>query len=444
MLKRLISPAWAVLEYGWYPLVFFATTPLFLQRLGSDHYGYWMLLTATVGFGGALNAGTGAATIKAVSAGVGRSENTEASVRASISIAMIGGVTLSLIVLMVFWFGGKTLLGQMGRDERLVQITGLTAAGLLWLEQIDNVASSTMKGAEQFGQAARLEIAGKTLQIALAMLATLRWPTLAALYVALTIGAVLRLSTKLWTARRLLGLKSLRPSLHAAADILHFARWGWLQGIGSVLFGVADRMIVGSTFGATSLAYYSIASQLAMQVHAISAAGLSVIFPLVSRKLGGQNRVPLWPMAKLTMGSNFVLSTLLAIALLVLGPLILGPWVGADAAVVVRRLLPWLVASYWLLAINVAPFYMLLGMGHIRFVSLTVLAAGVVGVVAMLLGIASFGLDGAPMGRGVYAVVSLALLLPVARHIWHERHGRHDLRTSRAQVDPVLDHDLMP
>ena len=51
---------------------------------------------------------------------------------------------------------------------------------------------------------------------------------------------------------------------------------------------MASRMLVGSLLGASSLTYYSIAAQLAMQVHAASAAGLSVIFPKISRKLTTQ------------------------------------------------------------------------------------------------------------------------------------------------------------
>lgn len=441
MLKRLVSPVWAVLEYGWYPLLLFATTPWFLHRLGTEHYGYWMLLTATVGFGGALNAGTGAATIKAVSASVGRSESGEARVRASLGIAMIGGGVLSLIILLTFWFGGSTLLGRMGNDAELVRLTGVAAALLLWLEQVDNVASSAMKGAERFGHAARLEIIGKSVQIGLALLATWRWPTLGALYLALVAGAVLRLAAKMMVASRLLGARHLGPSLQGTSSILHFARWGWLQGIGSVLFGVADRMLVGSLLGATSLAYYSIASQLAMQVHAISAAGLSVIFPLVSRKLEGRDQIQLWPLARLTMSGNLLLSTLLAVSLLVLGPFILEPWLGHGAAVVVGGLLPWLVGVYWLLAINVVPFYILLGMGQIRFVGLTVLGAGAVGVIAMFFAITHLGLAGAPAGRGIYALLSLALLLPVTRHLWHERRER---TLVRAQIDPVLDHEPTP
>lgn len=439
MLKRLASPAWAVLEYGWYPLLLFATTPWFLHRLGAEGYGYWMLLTATVGFGGALNAGTGAATIKTISSRLGRNQDTQGQIRASIGIALIGGGALALLVLLAYWLGGGLLLGRMGTDAALVRLTGIVAALLIWLEQLDNVASSTLKGAEQFGYAARLEILGKSVQTIIAGIAIWRWPSLGALYLALLAGALVRLSAKAAVVRRLFTISSFRPSLSNAADILYFARWGWLQGVGSVLFGVADRMIVGSLLGASSLAYYSIATQLAMQVHAISAAGLSVIFPLVSRKLEGAGQVRLWPLARLTMLSNLLLSSMLALALILFAPLILDLWIGVEAAATVQRLLPWLVGAYWLLALNVAPYYMLLGLGRMRFVGLTVLASGVAGTVTMYLAITDHGLVGAPAGRGIYALISLFLLLPLIRHILQEH--RSAALLDRTQIS---DHGHIP
>ena len=401
-------------------------------------------MTATVGFGGALNVGMGAATIKVVSTDIGRGESTELRLRASLGIAMIGGAALSVLVIFIYLFAGDVLLGKMGESQSMVRSTAFTAAVLLWLEQIDNVASSSMKGAERFGNAARLEIIGKGVQIGLAVLATWHSPTLAALYFALVSGALIRLTAKLMVARQLLGLTTWRPSLHGAADVLHFAAWGWLQGIGSVLFGVADRMVVGAMLGATSLAYYSIASQLAMQVHAISAAGLSVIFPLVSRKLEGSNKVKLLPLARLTIGGNLVLSSALAVGLLLLAPLILEPWIGSEAAAAVGRLLPWLIGAYWLLALNVAPFYMLLGMGRVRFVGLTVLGAGVVGIGAMWETIRMLGFYGSPAGRGIYALVSLVLLMPIAQHLLRERRDGLRRRLARKQVDPILDHEPAP
>lgn len=436
MLRKLASPAWAMLEYGWYPLLLFIATPWFLHRLGTEQYGHWMLLTATVGFGGVLNTGTGAATIKAVSAGIGRAAggDAERTIRASLAIAMLGGSAMALLVFSAFWFAGDTLLARMG-DPSLIQVTGVAAALLLGLEQLDNVFSSAMKGAEQFGQAARIEITAKTTQILAGALAMLWWPELWALYAALLAIALLRLLAKMAIAMRLLRLSNLRPSLLGTSEILHFAKWGWLQGVGGVLFGVADRMLVGSLLGAASLAYYSIASQLAMQVHAVTAAGVSVIFPKVSRKLEAGGQSSLWGVTKLTMAGNLLLSSSMALMLVLFGPMILRLWLGTATAVPTMQILPWLVLAYWVLALNVVPYYILLGMGRIRFVGLTVLASGIAAVISMYLAISGLGLIGAPVGRGVYAILSLALVFPLARHFIQERNAHFNDRQTRIVSD---------
>lgn len=413
-LGRFSNPAWAVVEYGWTPLVLVVATPWVLRCIGSQGYGYWMLLTATVGFGGAVNGGTGAATIKAVSAERGRGAAGEQWIRASLGIAAIGGLAMSGAVLLAYLLGGTQLLGRMAGDLAALQLTGWAAALLLWIEQLDNSFVAALKGSERFSEAAKLEIGGKTLQIGMASLAIVASPTLQAMYGALVIGALMRLGAKAVVVRRLLGLSSLRPSLEGAWTMLRIAGWGWLQGIGTVLFGVADRMVVGALLGAGALAYYSIASQLAMQVHAVSAAALSVVFPLVSRTLESQQNPRLASLLRKTMAANAVLSTALAVGLLFFASLLLEPWIGAPAATSVQRLLPWLTAAYWVLSLNVGPYYVLLGMGRMRYVGIAVLVAGLAGIVSMRWGIDYAGLEGATAGRGVYALVALVLVVPVA------------------------------
>lgn len=439
ILKKLASPAWAMLEYSSYPLLLFIATPWFLHQLGTAGYGHWMLLTATAGFGGVLNAGTGAATIKAISAGIGRAEcgDIEGAVRVSLAIALVGGGVLALVTFLVFWLAGPTLLSRMG-DPALIRLTGVAAAGLIWLEQLDNVFSSAMKGAEKFGNAARIEIASKATQILSAALVLLIWPKLWALYAALLIVAILRLLAKVVITKRILGLASLHPTLVGWNEILHFAKWGWLQGAGGMLFGVADRILVGSLLGASSLTYYSIASQLTMQIHAISAAGLSVIFPKVSRKLQGDDSFSLWRVTKLTMIGNLLLSSILAFILILLGPTILRIWIGAAAASPTVEILPWLTFAYWILALNVVPYYTLLGMGKIRFVGLTILTCGIIAVITMYFAITSEGLRGTPSGRGIYALLSLALVYPLARHFMRDRSIRHTNRRISSNSDSGL------
>jgi len=418
MLKQLIGPAWVFLEYAWYPLLLFSTTPWFLRQLGAEQYGHWMLLTATVALGGLLNAGTGAATVKAVSSAIGRGNGADVGpvVRASLAIAILGGAVLASIVLLVLGLAGPTLLSRMG-EPALLHLTAAAAAALLWLEQLDTVCSSALKGAERFSHAARIEILSKTVQVVSAALVLLVHRRLWLLYASLIAVCVARLLAKATLVRRELDVDSLQPRLRGARGLLHVAKWGWLQGLGGVLFGVVDRMLVGSLLGAASLAYYAIASQLAMQVHAASAAALSVVFPKVSRKLEGPAHFSLWRITRVTMIGNLLVSTLVAAALLLYGDALLHAWLGSTTATPTVEVLPWLVGAYWILALSVVPYYVLLGMGRMRRVGLTVLVAGMLGIATAWLGIEAFGLPGAAVGRATYAMVSLALLVPLVRYL---------------------------
>lgn len=423
MLRKLASPGWAMLEYGWYPLLLFIATPYFLQVLGTERYGHWMMLTAAVGFGSVLYAGTGAATVKEISAGIGRGDGGHArrTVGSSLAVALIGGSALAILVLGVFCFAGGLLFEKMG-DRSLLRLTGVAAAMLLWIEQLDNVFSSAIKGAEQFGRAARVEMASKTAQVLAAALAITILPALWALYAALVVVALARLYAKLRIARAMLALDRIRPSLADTQDILHFAKWGWLQGVGSMLFGVADRLLVGALLGASSLAFYSIASQLALQVHAMAAAGLSVIFPKISRRLERDADFSIWRMARMVMAANFAFSSALALGLLWLGRDILVLWLGPETAAACTDLLHYLVAAYWILALNVVPYYVLLGSGRIRAVGIITSLSGVVAVAAMYFAVIGGGLDAAPIGRGVYALLTTALLLAAMRGLHPKVH----------------------
>ena len=414
----LTNPTWAVLEHASNPLLILLVTPWFLHRLGSELYGNWMLMTAAVAFGAILSTGTSAATIKSVSAAIGRQSivGIKHAVNASLAVAISGGAILAFLVFLFFKLGASTFLREMGETE-LVTLTGVAAAALIWLEQVDHAVSSAIKGAEKFREAATVEILSKVLQTTAAAGILLIAPNLQALYLTLGVTAVLRLTAKVALVRRLLAIRPY-PSFHRVASILHFAKWGWLQGIGGSLFAVADRVLIGSILGPTALTYYSVASQLAMQVHAIAAAGLSVLFPAVSRSVESRQALQLRKTTGLAAIGNLVVSTLLALVLLFVGPTFLEYWVGPEIAAPTAELLPFLVGAYWLLANNSVFYYTLMGLGGIRFISATVVISGLLGAAAAYIGIKLFGLSGAPLGRATYAAISIAIAIPVLKRVF--------------------------
>jgi O-antigen/teichoic acid export membrane protein len=70
----------------------------------------------------------------------------------------------------------------------------------------------------------------------------------------------------------------------------------------------------------------------------------------------------------------------------------------------------YLVCGFALLAIAIAPYYLLLGMGRSRSVSLIMSTSMAISVVFMPFMIARFGLDGAALARLIYPIGALLLL----------------------------------
>jgi O-antigen/teichoic acid export membrane protein len=110
-------------------------------------------------------------------------------------------------------------------------------------------------------------------------------------------------------------------------------------------------------------------------------------------------------------------SSLLALVLLVFGPAILLLWLGPENAPPTAEVLPWLAVAYWVLALNVVPYYLLLGLGRVRIVSITVVVAGVIGIILTYYAIARMGIVGAAAGRIAYAVLALALFIPLVHYL---------------------------
>lgn len=106
--------------------------------------------------------------------------------------------------------------------------------------------------------------------------------------------------------------------------------------------------------------------RLAQQIHAISSAGLSVIFPKISRKIEGSSSFTLRKIAHLAIMGNFFVSSGLAIILFMVGHDILLIRLGTSIARASSEILFYLTIGYWLLAMNVAPNFILLAIGRMK------------------------------------------------------------------------------
>lgn len=407
------NAGWSVAETLASPLVLLLATPWLLRGLGTEGYGLWTLLVTLVSLGLVVGVGTGLAVVKLV-AEVPRSDVAalNAVVQGATAVALRAGAAMAVLVAAAAAALSATALAPAGAPWRLVALGGV-AALVLWAEQFDVVLAAVLKGREDYGVAARLEIVGRLAQAVGLVAVALATRQVLAVGLALLAATLLRTAAKAaWLHRHSPGLR-LRPRRACAARLLQLSSWGWLQGLAAVLFGAADRLVVGAVLGPASLAHYGLGVQLASQLHALLASAFGVLTASISRRDDGPGaRTRLRPSTLRLLLLNAAAAAAGALVLVTFGGAVLRAWVGEATAGQVAPVFGGLVFAYFVLSLSIVPYHVMVATGAVR----TVAAVGIAGGVAVLalagILVAAFGLHGAVLARLGYGVVALGLVIP--------------------------------
>jgi O-antigen/teichoic acid export membrane protein len=127
-----------------------------------------------------------------------------------------------------------------------------------------------------------------------------------------------------------------------------------------------------------------------------------VLFPHVSRRKGSDADYTGHGVRGRSIALNVLIAAPLALTLWFFGEDVLRLWIGGDFAKESGRYLSILVGASFLLALNVTPHYILLGLGEMRYVSLTNIFGGIAMLTAMLILTPLYALTGAVASRALY------------------------------------------
>jgi O-antigen/teichoic acid export membrane protein len=398
-----------VTDYLAQPVLMVVFAPLLVRHLGLDHYGLWMLVSALAGTFGILQVGLGDATTKYVSAYRGQ-DDLPSVVRVirgtlTLSILLSGLTTLTLFLL------APILVRHVFKIEpsdylmatRAIQI----GTWVLLLRSVSAVFSNTLRAHEAYGPSTRITAFVKVAIVASAVALALGGRGVVAIMYS-TVGlTVVGLILLVLAVQRLLPGVSFWPTLETRTwrEVFHFSLYSWIQGISSSAFSQADRLLIAGLLGTSALAYYTICVQLAQQVHGLPAAAFDFLFPHVSAKHRSGKEKGVKRVYRLAIAANILLSASLTLPLVFFGRRILSMWMGKSFADHSYLPLSILALSFFMLSLNVAPHFTLLGLGKIRFVSLTNLFGGALSLVGAVALIPPLGLIGAATGRLFYGPV---------------------------------------
>src|ERR1035437_5120491 len=166
--KNISNAAWSSIEAVIYPALMLVATPIFIQKLGVELYGIWMLVNTIVASIGILNIGLGDATIKFVSKNLALKDKDGVIkiISATYSLYLILAI-LVMAIGFVFAFLLKNFNlfhvseAYMSVTCHTIQIAGITL-GLKFIEQI---FLAVFKGYQRYDLAAKVSIIGKIITI---------------------------------------------------------------------------------------------------------------------------------------------------------------------------------------------------------------------------------------------------------------------------------------
>lgn len=395
------------------------SAPFLMLRLGADQYGVWMLASAVGGTLGVFHAGLGEATIKYVSSYKGRNDlhGVARVISGTITLGTILGTiaaavvvsSSSLVVHRVF----KIAPNLQAEAVNAIRIAGI----LLWLQSIYQVLSSTLKGFELYGPPARVSVFMRSFIILAAVALAAAGFGVDSIMIAMAVATAIGIAWLGLIVQRLMKGQKLRVSIDRATfhEVFGFGAYSWVQNTAAVVFSQADKFLIATMLGAAPVAYYTLCVQLAQQVHALPSAGFNFLFPHISTTHEGANLRKVWRSYRLAVPVNIAVSICLALPLVFLGRRILTIWMGQTFSMQAYPVLAILAGAFVLLSVNIVPYFTLLGLGEVRFVSLVNVAGGVISILAAAILIPAWGLAGAAAGRLLYGPVTGATFLKAER-----------------------------
>lgn len=418
MREHVANAAYGLMDYAAYPIGMLLVAPVVLRNMGAARYGEWAVTTAIVSMGSIIASGFGDAHIKHVAGqrGAGDMSALVRTVRCKVGINLATGTILAAVA----WLLAPYAASHLGATNAALQRESLwslrLASIIILLRALENVCISTQRAFERYGAAVRISILARVFSLIAAGFLAVVVHSVMALVVATLLLTLLGTWLQFSHLRRMLQTVTLSPVFDRTAfrALMSFGAFTWIQAVAAVAFSQADRLLLGVSLGAGTVAAYALCSQMAQPIYGLAAAGLHFLFPYLASRLPSHSQRQLRGavLSAFVVNALFIASSFAG--LVVFGPRILHLWAGRSIAENSVSLLPLIGCSYALAGLSVTATYALTALGRVRVVTWLNLAGGAAMLLLMAWLLPRFGARGLAMARLSYGALALLLYLPLA------------------------------
>jgi O-antigen/teichoic acid export membrane protein len=370
---NLKNAVWSALDAVVYPALMIIATPFFLNRLGAELYGLWMLVNTIIASIGVLNVGLGDTTIKFVTKYL--AANDHQRVHRIISATYSLYLALSLLIIVVSVITGslvlKTNIFSVAEPHRHLFFKAMILAGAtLSFRFIEQIFLSVFKGYERYDIASKISMIGKLLVISANVFCVYLGASLPTVFASTLAVTSVFLLIEAYLIYKFFGFVNFMPKFNQqdVKEIASFGLWTWFLSVLGIISGQIDKFIVISLSDLKTFAYYSVALTIFTQIHNFYSASAAWIFPKVSKKIFLGEKVD-----TLYLQNQFYMMGLATLSLIVFylikNPVIL-LWLGQATYAKTIHFIDLFICLNFIMACTILPYYFLNGSGFFKLNSL--------------------------------------------------------------------------
>jgi len=275
----------------------FIVTPILISRLGTDHYGLYMLIMSVSGLMGLMSLGLGDATIRYVAYYGSRSDISGVNrvFRATFSVYLASGIFTVIVVMLA----SPIIISffSISPAEKDVAILLLKLSGISFLfSLVGGVFGAIPQAYQRYDVSTKITVTVTLIQATITIYFVLHGCGIVCL---VYIGIAATLLTLILNLRAAKCIEpklefSPVPSVKGLKEVFGYGIYSFLSQIFGMAFSSSDRLLIGIFTGSTAVGFFTVPQDLALRALSLIAQGGSVLFPKFSTIVGLKEQVRLY------------------------------------------------------------------------------------------------------------------------------------------------------
>lgn len=410
--KSAKNALWSVLEVSVFPTFLIVFTPFYIEKLGFEKYGIWVLATSIIHSFYVVNFGFNEASIKFIAAfNASSSHKLQRFVSLGFLAMLVSLILCTTLALVAYLIPSNVYNTSISENYKLLfsvlPIT-LVITGLKSLEQFLN---SIFKGFEKFDLSSKTSLSLKIGTILSGGMVLHLGFGLFEIMVAQLLITVIIIPIQLILLHKNTSILSILPKFDREIyyHVKSFAKWTWIQNSAMTISLQFDKYLVAGLIDLKTLTFYSLGLMIFNQTHMITSAAANWILPVVSKKveLKENNLFELYNGSKTGL---LIINTIGLVLLIFAAPIIFPLWLGNELYESSQSFIFSFITLESIMCLTIIPFFYLTGYGEVKLNTYLQFGNKTLNVIFILLFFYFFNAQGVIIGLIISATIYVPIL----------------------------------